>query len=151
MPQPRTRSSPSSPLALSRHVGRSSRRVCVDQMGAHALAVVQLSPKSPSSLQITTYGSPGHRPTHGDERLAVLFITCSRRACWAEVHWTQLAYGARTPPVRFVSGHASPPANSGEEWQLLDCALHAYGKVGVALYDTLGKDAVGEHTYVIRL
>ncbi|EPT05970.1 hypothetical protein FOMPIDRAFT_1021105 [Fomitopsis schrenkii] len=28
------------------------------------------------------------------------------------------------------------------EWQLLDCALHAYGKVGVALYDTLGKDAV---------
>lgn len=29
------------------------------------------------------------------------------------------------------------------EWQLIDIALHAYGKVGVSLYDTLGKDAVG--------
>ncbi|KZT69006.1 acetyl-CoA synthetase-like protein [Daedalea quercina L-15889] len=28
------------------------------------------------------------------------------------------------------------------EWQLLDCALHAYAKIGVALYDTLGKDSV---------
>lgn len=37
---------------------------------------------------------------------------------------------------------------SGAEWQLLDCALHAYGKVGVALYDTLGKDAVGEQIYL---
>ncbi|KAA1474866.1 acetyl-CoA synthetase-like protein [Dentipellis sp. KUC8613] len=30
------------------------------------------------------------------------------------------------------------------EWQLVDFALHAYGKVGVSLYDTLGKDSV-EH------
>ncbi|KAJ8519883.1 hypothetical protein ONZ45_g3204 [Pleurotus djamor] len=28
------------------------------------------------------------------------------------------------------------------EWQLVDLALHAYGKVGVSLYDTLGRDAV---------
>ncbi|KAH7889901.1 hypothetical protein F5I97DRAFT_1800610 [Phlebopus sp. FC_14] len=28
------------------------------------------------------------------------------------------------------------------EWQLVDFALHAYGKVGVSLYDTLGKDSV---------
>ncbi|KAF9228645.1 long-chain-fatty-acid-CoA ligase [Gyrodon lividus] len=28
------------------------------------------------------------------------------------------------------------------EWQLVEFALHAYGKVGVSLYDTLGKDSV---------
>ncbi|KAL5529253.1 hypothetical protein ACEPAG_5238 [Sanghuangporus baumii] len=28
------------------------------------------------------------------------------------------------------------------EWQIIDLALHAYAKVGVSLYDTLGKDAV---------
>ncbi|KZV75767.1 acetyl-CoA synthetase-like protein [Peniophora sp. CONT] len=28
------------------------------------------------------------------------------------------------------------------EWQLVDLALHAYQKVGVSLYDTLGKDSV---------
>ncbi|TFY82291.1 hypothetical protein EWM64_g1722 [Hericium alpestre] len=32
------------------------------------------------------------------------------------------------------------------EWQLVDFALHAYGKVGVSLYDTLGKDSVA-HIY----
>lgn len=31
------------------------------------------------------------------------------------------------------------------EWQIIDTALHAYSKVGVSLYDTLGKDAVGEY------
>lgn len=30
------------------------------------------------------------------------------------------------------------------EWQLIDLAVHAYQKVGVSLYDTLGPDAVGE-------
>ncbi|KAL4074617.1 hypothetical protein V8B97DRAFT_2022828 [Scleroderma yunnanense] len=30
------------------------------------------------------------------------------------------------------------------EWQLVELALHAYGKVGVSLYDTLGRDSVGE-------
>ena len=29
------------------------------------------------------------------------------------------------------------------EWQIIDTALHAYNKVGVSLYDTLGKDSVG--------
>lgn len=29
------------------------------------------------------------------------------------------------------------------EWQVVDLALHAYKKVGVSLYDTLGKDSVG--------
>lgn len=28
------------------------------------------------------------------------------------------------------------------EWQLVELALHAYGKVGVSLYDTLGKESV---------
>ncbi|ELU37014.1 long-chain-fatty-acid-CoA ligase [Rhizoctonia solani AG-1 IA] len=28
------------------------------------------------------------------------------------------------------------------EWQVIDLALHAYGKVGVSLYDTLGPDSV---------
>lgn len=30
------------------------------------------------------------------------------------------------------------------EWQLVELALHAYNKVGVGLYDTLGKDSVGK-------
>ena len=29
------------------------------------------------------------------------------------------------------------------EWEIIDLALNAYSKVGVALYSTLGKDAVG--------
>ncbi|KAH9934808.1 acetyl-CoA synthetase-like protein [Fomitopsis serialis] len=33
-------------------------------------------------------------------------------------------------------------SKNSPEWQLVDMALHAYAKVGVALYDTLGKDAV---------
>lgn len=36
------------------------------------------------------------------------------------------------------------------EWQVVDLALHAYGKVGVSLYDTLGPDSV-EYMYVIHL
>ena len=31
----------------------------------------------------------------------------------------------------------------GTEWQLVDLALAAYNKVGVALYSTLGRNAVG--------
>lgn len=31
----------------------------------------------------------------------------------------------------------------GTEWQFVEWALNAYQKVGVSLYDTLGKDAVG--------
>lgn len=31
------------------------------------------------------------------------------------------------------------------EWQVIDLSLHAYGKVGVSLYDTLGPDAVGAY------
>jgi long-chain acyl-CoA synthetase len=30
-----------------------------------------------------------------------------------------------------------------KEWQQIDLALHAYGKVGVSLYDTFGAEAVG--------
>ncbi|TFY63955.1 hypothetical protein EVJ58_g2936 [Rhodofomes roseus] len=33
-------------------------------------------------------------------------------------------------------------SKNSPEWQLVDTALHAYAKVGVALYDTLGKDSV---------
>ncbi|TFK55189.1 acetyl-CoA synthetase-like protein [Heliocybe sulcata] len=33
------------------------------------------------------------------------------------------------------------------EWQIIDLALHAYKKVGVSLYDTLGRDSV---EYIIR-
>lgn len=32
---------------------------------------------------------------------------------------------------------------AGTEWQFVEWALNAYQKVGVSLYDTLGKDAVG--------
>lgn len=31
------------------------------------------------------------------------------------------------------------------EWQLVDLATHAYEMVSVSLYDTLGKDTVGEY------
>ncbi|KAG8217331.1 hypothetical protein J3R82DRAFT_5426 [Butyriboletus roseoflavus] len=33
-------------------------------------------------------------------------------------------------------------AQNRPEWQIVELALHAYGKVGVSLYDTLGKDSV---------
>ena len=36
------------------------------------------------------------------------------------------------------------PSNAIPEWQIIDLALHAYAKVGVSLYDTLGKDSVGK-------
>ena len=29
------------------------------------------------------------------------------------------------------------------DWQVIDLSLQAYGKVGVSLYDTLGKDSAG--------
>ncbi|KAK7440178.1 medium-chain fatty acid-CoA ligase faa2 [Stygiomarasmius scandens] len=37
------------------------------------------------------------------------------------------------------------------EWQIVDLALHAYNKVGVSIYDTLGKDSVEyiiDHAYL---
>lgn len=37
---------------------------------------------------------------------------------------------------------------AGTEWQFVEWALNAYQKVGVSLYDTLGKDAVGEFLFV---
>ncbi|CCL99155.1 uncharacterized protein FIBRA_01170 [Fibroporia radiculosa] len=33
-------------------------------------------------------------------------------------------------------------SKNNPEWQIIDLALHAYAKVGVGLYDTLGKDSV---------
>ena len=66
-------------------------------------------------------------------------------------HWTPLVSGARTHLVRVLFCHVSSLAHSSKEWQLLDCALHAYGKVGVALYDTLGKDSVGEYVRIVQL
>ncbi|KAJ7684665.1 hypothetical protein DFH06DRAFT_1355192, partial [Mycena polygramma] len=36
------------------------------------------------------------------------------------------------------------------EWQILDIALSSYKKVGVSLYDTLGKDSVGEAKFRIN-
>ena len=120
-------------------------------MGAHVSVVALSYPRSPSNLQITMFGSLGLRSTRGGERLGVPCITCSRRVFWAEERWTPSASGARTRLVRFLSCHSPRWLTQVEEWQLLDCALHAYGKVGVALYDTLGKDSVGEHTRFDRL
>jgi len=37
-----------------------------------------------------------------------------------------------------------------EEWQIIDFACHAYGLVGVALYETLGPD-VAEYMYVFSI
>jgi long-chain acyl-CoA synthetase len=31
------------------------------------------------------------------------------------------------------------------EWQIIDIAIYSYQKAAVSLYDTLGKDSVGEH------
>ncbi|KAH8117307.1 acetyl-CoA synthetase-like protein [Phellopilus nigrolimitatus] len=36
------------------------------------------------------------------------------------------------------------------EWQMIDLALQAYAKVGVSLYDTLGKDSVGKSHSLIN-
>jgi hypothetical protein len=61
------------------------------------------------------------------------------------VNFQRLEFGPRTDlvctsyqPLNFNTG-----ADSLSEWQVIDLALHAYQKVGVSLYDTLGKDAVG--------
>ncbi|KAG8691220.1 hypothetical protein FRC11_005827 [Ceratobasidium sp. 423] len=43
--------------------------------------------------------------------------------------------GARLQTVGIWSGNRP-------EWQVIDLAVHAYGKVGVSLYDTLGPDSV---------
>ncbi|KAI6043090.1 hypothetical protein EDC04DRAFT_2600482 [Pisolithus marmoratus] len=38
-------------------------------------------------------------------------------------------------------------AQNRPEWQLVELALHAYGKVGVSLYDTLGRESVASLTF----
>lgn len=56
----------------------------------------------------------------------------------------QLVYGHKIALVRRLCLHASEQRpDIFTEWQLVDIALQSYGKVGVSLYDTLGKDSVG--------
>ena len=52
--------------------------------------------------------------------------------------WSQNRPGTPSSPLR---DHFS---SITKEWQLVEFALHAYNKVGVGLYDTLGKDSVGK-------
>lgn len=49
-------------------------------MGVHVSAVALSYPRNLSNLQITMYGSLGHRLTRGDEQLGVPSIACSKRA-----------------------------------------------------------------------
>ncbi|TFY65500.1 hypothetical protein EVG20_g5564 [Dentipellis fragilis] len=50
--------------------------------------------------------------------------------------------GGELPSVGLWSQNRPDRPRTYLEWQLVDFALHAYGKVGVSLYDTLGKDSV---------
>jgi hypothetical protein len=55
-------------------------------------------------------------------------------------------FGVRTGQVRpGVMVHAGLVLmNLPAEWQVVDLGIETYGMTSVALYDTLGKDAVGE-------
>ncbi len=50
--------------------------------------------------------------------------------------------GLRTDQVR-VRVTEFRLAHTFLDWQVIDLALQSHKKVGVSLYDTLGKDAVG--------
>lgn len=58
--------------------------------------------------------------------------------------WSQNRPGTRVNVfVKMVGFNFESGALQCTEWQVIDTALHAYSMVGVSLYDTLGKDAVG--------
>ena len=83
-----------------------------------------------------------------DVLLEVLCTRCSKAASWAVDSWTQLESGARTDRVNIRADSRCRQiviiTHPNLEWQIVDLALHAYKKVGVSLYDTLGKDSVGK-------
>lgn len=83
----------------------------------------------------------------GAEIWGVRFTDCLWMASLVEVNYQQSVFGVRIDPVgiHVVTRHRPFVfLRHPLEWQIIDLALQAYGKVGVSLYDTLGKDSVGK-------
>ena len=93
----------------------------------------------------------------------VLFIVFSPRASWAGETWQLWGSGVKTGQVRLFPWSLGTSltqfrlmfrlygTNYFTEWQVIDTALHAYSMVGVSLYDTLGKDAVGTSDVIYQI
>lgn len=75
---------------------------------------------------------------------------CLPRVNLAVGTWTPLEFGHKIGQVSFNIGLARDQNWRYilmvyiVEWQIVDIALQGCGKVGVSLYDTLGKDSVGK-------
>lgn len=121
-------------------------RVSAAPPGDPSLAIGPCSPRSPCCMRPAMNGCPGPKSTRAGAQLAVPFTTCSGQERLEAVKWRRSASGAETYQVYhndLVPKRIDVVTNS-PEWQIVDLALHAYSKVGVSLYDTLGKDAVGK-------
>ncbi|EPQ58395.1 acetyl-CoA synthetase-like protein [Gloeophyllum trabeum ATCC 11539] len=92
----------------------------------------------------------GYRPKLAEDQLANHFVWQT----YAEVDVRRRAIGSALHAL-FQSGVLGGGemdtvgiwSQNRPEWQIIDLALHAYKKIGVSLYDTLGRDSVG---YIIR-
>ncbi|KAI0781049.1 acetyl-CoA synthetase-like protein [Trametes elegans] len=90
----------------------------------------------------------GHRPVVSTEPLK--YAEYHVWQTWSEVDARRRAIGSALHKLfqtGALGGGDLPTvgiwAKNCPNWQIIDLALQAYGKVGVSLYDTLGKDSAG--------
>ena len=99
------------------------------------------------SLRTTTSGRHTDKSMSGGGTLGVLCASCTSTVLLGVERCQQLGPGVRTGQVRLLIRSLTTQLYSTltiiAEWQVIDWSLHAYGFVGVSLYDTLGKDSVG--------
>ncbi|OSD01625.1 acetyl-CoA synthetase-like protein [Trametes coccinea BRFM310] len=88
----------------------------------------------------------GHRPVVSTQPLK--YADYYEWQTWPEVDARRRAIGSALHNLfqSGVLGGGDLPtvgiwSKNSPTWQIIDLALHAYGKVGVSLYDTLGKDS----------
>jgi len=84
----------------------------------------------------------------GDATSAAHSTICSPRVSLEEETWKLLEFGLGIDLVRYsilLTELNGSDSFSSLEWQIIDIAIYSYQKVAVSLYDTLGKDSVGEH------
>ncbi|KAI9064324.1 acetyl-CoA synthetase-like protein [Trametes sanguinea] len=88
----------------------------------------------------------GHRPVVSTQPLK--YADYYEWQTWPEVDARRRAIGSALHSLfqSGVLGGGDLPtvgiwSKNSPTWQIIDLALHAYGKVGVSLYDTLGKDS----------
>jgi hypothetical protein len=103
---------------------------------------------APLNMRIVLSGRLTVMSTFAGDTSGVPLRLCSGRGRWAVESMKQWEFGPlivqvcliyiRTP---WLVGFSHPYV----EWQIIDIALQTYDKVSVSLYDTLGKDSVGQH------